>query len=123
MLFRLKTPIIMLIQSLCFPVFLNRAVCITLLRLGLLACFFGTFSYFALFSSMKKRDISLNFEELCNSKIRGVNLGGWLVLEPWITPKIFENANKDYKVKNGIIDEYTFHKYVPRDQVAKQMEK
>lgn len=23
-------------------------------------------------------------------KIRGVNLGGWFVLEPWITPSIFE---------------------------------
>ncbi|KAF5341865.1 hypothetical protein D9611_001867 [Ephemerocybe angulata] len=35
-------------------------------------------------------------------KIRGVNLGGWLVLEPWITPSFFERTgNKD------IIDEYT----------------
>ena len=25
-----------------------------------------------------------------NEKIRGVNLGGWFVLEPWITPSIFE---------------------------------
>ena len=25
-----------------------------------------------------------------DGKIRGVNLGGWLVMEPWITPKIFE---------------------------------
>ena len=25
-----------------------------------------------------------------SEKIRGVNLGGWLVLEPWITPSIFE---------------------------------
>ena len=23
-------------------------------------------------------------------KVRGVNLGGWFVLEPWITPSIFE---------------------------------
>ncbi|KAH9945165.1 glycoside hydrolase [Epithele typhae] len=35
--------------------------------------------------------------------VRGVNLGGWFVLEPWITPSIFEATN------NGdIIDEYTF---------------
>ena len=26
-------------------------------------------------------------------KIRGVNLGGWLVLEPWITPGLFASAN------------------------------
>lgn len=29
-------------------------------------------------------------------KVRGVNTGGWFVLEPWITPSIFEgNAAKD----------------------------
>ncbi|KAF8638329.1 hypothetical protein AX17_002349 [Amanita inopinata Kibby_2008] len=34
--------------------------------------------------------------------IRGVNLGGWLVLEPWITPSIFEATNND-----SVVDEYT----------------
>ena len=29
--------------------------------------------------------------------------GGWFVLEPWITPSIFQNTNN-----NDIIDEYTF---------------
>ena len=24
--------------------------------------------------------------------VRGVNLGGWLVLEPWITPKLFQQV-------------------------------
>ena len=32
--------------------------------------------------------------------LRGVNLGGWLVLEPWMTPSLF--AGTDAK------DEYTF---------------
>ncbi|OSD06598.1 glycoside hydrolase family 5 protein [Trametes coccinea BRFM310] len=35
--------------------------------------------------------------------VRGVNLGGWFVLEPWITPSIFENTNN-----SDIVDEYTF---------------
>jgi glucan 1,3-beta-glucosidase len=35
-------------------------------------------------------------------KVRGVNLGGWLVLEPWITPSIFQRLDG-----SGIIDEYT----------------
>lgn len=35
-------------------------------------------------------------------KVRGVNLGGWLVLEPWITPSVFERTNND-----AIVDEYT----------------
>ena len=27
-----------------------------------------------------------------NNQLRGVNLGGWLVLEPWITPSLFYQA-------------------------------
>jgi len=37
------------------------------------------------------------------TEIRGVNIGGWLVLEPWITPSIFEA----YDVSRGIVDEFT----------------
>lgn len=33
---------------------------------------------------------------------RGVNLGGWLSLEPWITPSLF-----DYPLSMGIVDEWT----------------
>ncbi|KAJ7701216.1 glycoside hydrolase superfamily [Mycena rosella] len=36
-------------------------------------------------------------------KVRGVNLGGWLVLEPWITPSLFDNTGNP-----KIIDEWTF---------------
>ncbi|THV07475.1 exo-beta-1,3-glucanase [Dendrothele bispora CBS 962.96] len=39
-------------------------------------------------------------------KVRGVNLGGWLVLEPWITPSIFDNTGNDQ-----IVDEYTFGQF------------
>ncbi|KAF8227308.1 exo-beta-1,3-glucanase [Tricholoma matsutake] len=35
-------------------------------------------------------------------KIRGVNLGGWLVLEPWITPSVFDSTNN-----TAIVDEFT----------------
>ncbi|KAK1073459.1 glucan exo-1,3-beta-glucosidase [Friedmanniomyces endolithicus] len=35
--------------------------------------------------------------------MRGVNLGGWLVLEPWITPSIFQA----FPQSDGIVDEYT----------------
>jgi glucan 1,3-beta-glucosidase len=43
--------------------------------------------------------------------IRGVNLGGWLVMEPWITPKLFEAANVGVPEVNGsfaVVDEYTW---------------
>ncbi|KAF9512021.1 glycoside hydrolase family 5 protein [Hydnum rufescens UP504] len=29
-----------------------------------------------------------------SSPVRGVSLGGWLVLEPWITPSLFDNTGK-----------------------------
>ena len=35
--------------------------------------------------------------------IRGVNLGGWLVLEPFITPSLFES----YKPSEGVVDEWS----------------
>lgn len=38
-------------------------------------------------SGINKRDLRFAFGQ---EKVRGVNLGGWLVLEPWITPSIFE---------------------------------
>lgn len=37
--------------------------------------------------SPAKRDLKFSFGQ---EKVRGVNLGGWLLLEPWITPSIFE---------------------------------
>ncbi|KAG8771801.1 exo-1,3-beta-glucanase [Serendipita sp. 405] len=41
-----------------------------------------------------------------STKIRGVNLGGWLVLEPWITPSLFDGTGN-----SAIIDEWTFGQY------------
>jgi hypothetical protein len=34
-------------------------------------------------------------------KVRGVNLGGWFVLEPWITPSVFANQ------PGNVVDEFT----------------
>ncbi|KAF8481712.1 exo-beta-1,3-glucanase [Russula ochroleuca] len=41
--------------------------------------------------------------------VRGVNLGGWLVLEPWITPSLFDNTGNP-----AIVDEWTFGLYQDR---------
>ena len=38
-----------------------------------------------------------------SEKVRGVNIGGWLVTEPWITPSLFDNTGND-----AIVDEWTF---------------
>ncbi|KAF2626268.1 glycoside hydrolase family 5 protein [Macroventuria anomochaeta] len=52
-------------------------------------------------STPSKRGVDFNWG---GTKVRGVNLGGWLVLEPFITPSIFEShSTPDYPV----IDEWT----------------
>jgi glucan 1,3-beta-glucosidase len=38
-----------------------------------------------------------------SSPIRGVNIGGWLSIEPFITPSLFSR----YPITDGIVDEYT----------------
>lgn len=40
--------------------------------------------------------------------IRGVNLGGWLILEPFITPSYFSN----YTLDKGVVDEWSLTNYV-----------
>ncbi|KAK7465452.1 hypothetical protein VKT23_005430 [Stygiomarasmius scandens] len=51
-------------------------------------------------------------------KVRGVNLGGWLVLEPWITPSLFDNTGND-----KIIDEYTFGQFQDHDEALGVLQK
>ncbi|KAM3425545.1 Glucan 1,3-beta-glucosidase [Cercospora zeina] len=49
-----------------------------------------------------------------NEKVRGVNIGGWLLLEPWITPSIFEDVDPDGS--RGIVDEYTLTQSLGAEQ-------
>ncbi|KAL8840758.1 MAG: hypothetical protein Q9170_001196 [Blastenia crenularia] len=51
--------------------------------------------------------------------IRGVNLGGWLSIEPFITPSFFQS----YKSNEAIIDEYTLTKELGPQKAAKTLEK
>ncbi|WVQ74966.1 hypothetical protein IAR50_004574 [Cryptococcus sp. DSM 104548] len=55
--------------------------------------------------AVEKRSVNLGWD-YGSEKIRGVNIGGWLVLEPFITPSIFEETGN-----TGIVDEYTFCQY------------
>ncbi|KAF2857716.1 glycoside hydrolase family 5 protein [Piedraia hortae CBS 480.64] len=50
--------------------------------------------------------------------IRGVNLGGWLSLEPLITPSLFSS----YSSRDGIVDEYTLCKKLG-DKAKQTLEK
>ena len=51
--------------------------------------------------------------------IRGVNIGGWLSIEPFITPSLFNT----YKPNQGIVDEWTLSKQLGPQQAAKTIEK
>ncbi|KAI4286656.1 MAG: hypothetical protein L6R35_004093 [Caloplaca aegaea] len=51
--------------------------------------------------------------------IRGVNVGGWLSIEPFITPSYF----KSYKPNQGIIDEYTLTRELGPQKAAKTLER
>ncbi|KAF9305945.1 hypothetical protein BGZ91_008663, partial [Linnemannia elongata] len=50
-------------------------------------------------------------------KMRGVNLGGWLVLEPFISPSLFEPY-----IKQGIIDEWTLCKLLGPEKAKAHLE-
>jgi len=52
-------------------------------------------------------------------KIRGVNIGGWLVLEPWVTPSLFEQFDPEDHVQ----DQWTFCKKLGHDEAHRQLEK
>jgi glucan 1,3-beta-glucosidase len=51
-----------------------------------------------------------------NNKIHGVNLGGWFVLEPYITPSLFKPFAKGGDESQIPVDEYHFCQALGRDQ-------
>jgi len=59
----------------------------------------------------EKRKVDFNWG---SEKIRGVNIGGWLVLEPWITPSLFDKANQG-RPQQDIVDEYTLGEKLGHD--------
>ena len=55
--------------------------------------------------------------------VRGVTLGGLFLLEPWITPSIFEEANAANGGGELIVDEYTYAQYVDPAVAAERLER
>lgn len=51
--------------------------------------------------------------------IRGVNIGGWLSIEPFITPSLFDG----YQPNMNIVDEYTLCQHLGASQAAQTLEK
>lgn len=133
MAFRIKTSVFLALQRYCscLPSPVSRALFITSIRFGSLLLIFGTFLYLAILSSQaahnhrgRRSDLlsNLTLIQECDDKIRGVNLGGWLVLEPWITPLIFEEVNVG-PLDGLILDEYTYFQHVPKDTALERLDR
>ncbi|KAF4552727.1 Cellulase-like protein 7 [Elsinoe fawcettii] len=60
----------------------------------------------------RQRQFKFNFED----KVRGVNLGGWLLLEPWITPSFFDSE------PDWVVDEYTLSQHLGRDEYLRRLQ-
>ena len=65
-------------------------------------------------SHLKSRALSFDYN---NNKVRGVNLGGWFVLEPWITPSIFS----EWADSQTVVDEYTYTKTLGKDEASSRL--
>ncbi|CAH7683674.1 family 5 glycoside hydrolase [Phakopsora pachyrhizi] len=59
-------------------------------------------------------EVNLGFN-YAKDKIRGVNIGGWLVTEPWVTPTLYDTGN------DKIVDEYTFCQYLGRTEATRRL--
>ncbi|KAL2013012.1 hypothetical protein VTN00DRAFT_537 [Thermoascus crustaceus] len=65
-------------------------------------------------SRLQLKSRALTFE-YNSQKVRGVNLGGWLVLEPWITPSVFEGAGDE------AVDEWTLCENLGKDEAFRRL--
>ena len=63
-----------------------------------------------------------NATGLLKERIIGVNIGGFLVLEPWIVPSLFEQF-VGKPANETAIDEYTFTKVLGQEEATKQLTK
>jgi glucan 1,3-beta-glucosidase len=56
-----------------------------------------------------------------NNQVRGVNLGGWMVLEPWITPSLFYQFLGQTNQSEVGMDTYTFCKVLGPEEANRQL--
>lgn len=54
-----------------------------------------------------------------NTKVRGVNLGGWFLTEPFITPSLYEAFGAE---ENTPVDEYHYSLALGKDEARKRLE-
>jgi glucan 1,3-beta-glucosidase len=51
-------------------------------------------------------------------KVRGVNLGGWFIVEPWMSPSLISNATKATNSSSDAADEWTLVKQFNNTEAA-----
>lgn len=69
-----------------------------------------------------KRDTSQSFD-YSSEKVYGLNVGGWLVTEPYITPSLYENAISSNETDDDVpVDEYHYCKKLGRDECEKRLQ-
>lgn len=66
--------------------------------------------------ALQRRGSGWDYE---NDKIRGVNLGGWFVLEPYITPSLFQAFGEGDEVP---VDEYHYTQKLGKQEAAKRLQ-
>lgn len=81
------------------------------------------FSVFSLFTqtlalSIVNRDGKGSAWDYENKKIHGVNLGGWFLLEPYITPSLF----KAFEPEEIPVDDYHYHKTLGKEEAKRRLE-
>jgi glucan 1,3-beta-glucosidase len=70
------------------------------------------------FAAFAKRDSNWDY---VNDKINGISLGGWFLIEPFISPSLFEQFGDDEsKIP---VDEYAFTAQLGKEEAARQLGK
>ena len=64
----------------------------------------------------------ISFSGCGDGIVRGVNLGGWLVLEPWITPRFFEEVKYQISARMDI-NVYSKHLFDRQVNVGENLDK
>ncbi|GME85109.1 unnamed protein product [Ambrosiozyma monospora] len=67
---------------------------------------------------LKKRNSRWDYQ---NDKLYGVNAGGWLLLEPYITPSIFIDVGGDDS--SMPVDEYHYTKQLGKKEASEKLQK
>lgn len=68
---------------------------------------------------LQRRGLQWDYQ---NDKIRGVNLGGWLVLEPYITPSLFSVWSEGEDDSNTPVDEYHYCQKLGKQTALSRLE-